>query len=101
MVAQSGCRALPRCCAQERPLNRLEPDQASDDTSTGTKDHQIGNRPLLLYGVLFAIMGVQVLSVGLLAELINRLSRDRELPWIQERLGFGDPPVAPAPLRRP
>jgi glycosyltransferase involved in cell wall biosynthesis len=61
----------------------------------------IGNRPMLLYGVLFAIMGVQVLSVGLLAELINRLSRDRELPWIQERLGFGDPPAARAPGQRP
>ena len=40
--------------------------------------HAIGQRPLLLLGVLLVLVGVQLLMFGLLAELM--ISRDRDLP---------------------
>ena len=40
--------------------------------------HPIGERPLLMLGVLLVLVGVQLLMFGLLAELM--ISRDRELP---------------------
>ena len=50
----------------------------------------IGSRPLLFYGLLLAVLGVQLFSLGLIAELILRLGhRDEPLP-IAERLGFED-----------
>ncbi len=33
-------------------------------------DHAIGNRPLLLFGVLLVVVGVQLVGMGLLAELL-------------------------------
>lgn len=33
-------------------------------------DHSIGNRPLLLFGVLLVVVGVQLVGMGLLAELL-------------------------------
>jgi glycosyltransferase involved in cell wall biosynthesis len=38
----------------------------------------IGERPALLAGVLFALVGVQLMSLGLIAELIVHLRRDRD-----------------------
>jgi dolichol-phosphate mannosyltransferase len=35
----------------------------------------IGNRPLLIAGVLFVIVGVQLISLGLVAELVVSLNR--------------------------
>jgi glycosyltransferase involved in cell wall biosynthesis len=50
----------------------------------------IGNRPLLFYGVLLVVVGVQVFSLGLLAELILRLGHRRESPPVLLRIGFDD-----------
>lgn len=38
----------------------------------------IGDRPALFAGVLFAVIGVQLISLGLIAELIVHFRRDRE-----------------------
>jgi len=38
----------------------------------GFHDYQIGNRPMLLLGVLLIILGVQFVAMGLLAELLVR-----------------------------
>jgi hypothetical protein len=55
--------------------------------------HAIGQRPLLLLGVLLVLVGVQLLMFGLLAELM--VSRDRgNLPsLVRERSGNGSGPV--------
>lgn len=50
--------------------------------------HAIGQRPLLLLGVLLVLVGVQLLMFGLLAELM--ISRDRDAPQpalVRERRG--------------
>jgi len=40
--------------------------------------HSIGNRPLLLLGVLLILLGIQFFSTGFMAEhLTNRTQRDR------------------------
>ena len=51
--------------------------------------HSIGQRPLLLLGVLLIILGVQLVSTGLIGEMINfhsdtRASRNK--PTLEERL---------------
>ena len=38
----------------------------------------IGERPALLIGVLFTVVGVQLISLGLIAELIVHFRRDRD-----------------------
>jgi glycosyltransferase involved in cell wall biosynthesis len=45
----------------------------------------IGDRPLLLLGVLLVIVGIQLLSVGLLSELIvnSRARSGPELTWVE------------------
>lgn len=43
-------------------------------------DSPIGNRPLLMLGVLFIITGIQLISVGLVADLIVSIERNREDP---------------------
>jgi glycosyltransferase involved in cell wall biosynthesis len=40
--------------------------------------HGIGERPALLIGVLFTVVAVQLMTLGLLAELIVHFRRDRE-----------------------
>jgi glycosyltransferase involved in cell wall biosynthesis len=40
--------------------------------------HGIGERPALLIGVLFAVVGVQLVTLGLLAELMVHFRRDRD-----------------------
>jgi glycosyltransferase involved in cell wall biosynthesis len=48
----------------------------------------IGNRPLLLLGVLLLITGVQFISIGLLGEMLAKNSQSRRSESsIQERLG--------------
>jgi hypothetical protein len=37
-----------------------------------TGQEAIGNRPILLFGVLLVFTGVQLITLGLLAELISR-----------------------------
>ncbi|MGC9002126.1 MAG: hypothetical protein ACP5J9_04080 [Dictyoglomus sp.] len=49
----------------------------------------IGNRPLLLFGVLLMILGVQFLSIGLLGEMINNVNHGRKKEYlISEEIGF-------------
>jgi hypothetical protein len=40
--------------------------------------HGIGQRPALMIGVLLTVVGVQLMTLGLLAELIVHFRRDRE-----------------------
>ena len=50
----------------------------------------IGNRPLLLLAVLLVILGVQMVSMGLLAEMIMRTYhevQDKPIYVIREQLG--------------
>lgn len=50
----------------------------------------IGNRPILLFGVLFSIVGVQFIGIGLLGELItNTRSQNREYS-ISKTVGIHD-----------
>jgi hypothetical protein len=38
----------------------------------------IGNRPALFAGILFVVVGVQLMSLGLIAELIVHFRQDRD-----------------------
>ncbi len=40
--------------------------------------HGIGERPALIIGVFLAVVGVQLITLGLLAELIVHFRRDRD-----------------------
>ena len=53
----------------------------------------IGNRPMLFYGLLLMIVGVQLFSLGLLGELINRFSHKTEPGIMFERVGFNERPA--------
>jgi glycosyltransferase involved in cell wall biosynthesis len=46
----------------------------------------IGNRPLFMMGILFTIVGIQIILFGLLADLNLFTSRRREPPAIREKL---------------
>lgn len=49
----------------------------------------IGNRPLLMLGVLCMILGIQSLSIGLLGEMINNISHgQKEEYFIVEEVGI-------------
>lgn len=50
----------------------------------------IGNRPLLFGGILLAILGVQLFSLGVLAELMIKLSHKSATPPVREMVGFKD-----------
>ena len=55
-------------------------------------DQSIGNRPLLLFGILLIFTGVQLITIGLLAELISRTyheSQDKPTYVIREILEDG------------
>ena len=56
----------------------------------------IGDRPLLLLGVLLVIVGIQLLSVGLLGELIvnSRARQGPERTWVERVV---EPAAAPPP----
>jgi len=47
----------------------------------------ISGRPLFFVGILFAIVGVQFFSIGLIAEMITRASADQEHVIIDKTLG--------------
>jgi hypothetical protein len=50
----------------------------------------IGNRPLLMLAVLLVILGVQMISMGLLAEMITRTyyeAQNKPIYVIREQLG--------------
>jgi glycosyltransferase involved in cell wall biosynthesis len=46
--------------------------------------HGIGDRPALLIGILFAVVAVQLVTLGLLAELMVHLRRDRRVDAIAD-----------------
>jgi glycosyltransferase involved in cell wall biosynthesis len=49
----------------------------------------IGTRPLLTLGVLLMIVGVQFLSTGLIAEMLNNITHERKREYlILEEIGF-------------
>jgi glycosyltransferase involved in cell wall biosynthesis len=50
-------------------------------------DRPIGNRPLLTYGMLLVIMGVQLFSVGVLAEMLIHFWNPSTRPLIKETIG--------------
>ena len=51
----------------------------------------IGNRPLLLIGILFVVTGTQVLGVGLVAELLQAAGlREKDKYVVDQRFG-GNP----------
>lgn len=55
----------------------------------------IGNRPMLFYGLLLMIVGVQLFSLGLLGELVNRFGHKNEPGIIFESVGFGERETEP------
>lgn len=49
----------------------------------------IGTRPLLTFGVLLMIVGIQFLSIGLIGEMLSNLSHERKKEYlISEEIGF-------------
>ena len=52
----------------------------------------IGNRPLLFYGMLSTILGVQIFSLGVMSELFIRFNTRSEKPVVKSRVGFGEEP---------
>ena len=44
----------------------------------------LAGRPLLLLGVVLLVLGVQMISTGLLGEIIIFFSADRESPEVEE-----------------
>jgi dolichol-phosphate mannosyltransferase len=46
----------------------------------------ISNRPLFLVGILLSIVGVQFISLGLIAEMITKTSADKETLIIEKTL---------------
>ncbi len=56
----------------------------------------IGQRPLLMLGVLLIVVGVQITVTGLLAELIVNPSR-RETPYVARRVVVGKPAESSEP----
>ena len=59
----------------------------------------LANRPLLLLGVLLIVLGVQVMSIGLLGEIIIFLSPKREIPEVTEVILQGED-ASSSPERR-
>ena len=51
----------------------------------------IGERPALTAGVLFVLVGVQLMSLGLIAELVVHLRRDREADVVVDPERSRDP----------
>lgn len=57
----------------------------------GFQEYRIGERPLLLLGVLLIILGVQFVIMGILAELTVRTyyeSQNKPVYFLKERLGL-------------
>lgn len=48
--------------------------------------HNIGDRPLLLLGVMLMVLGVQIISVGFLGELIQKGNEEKQRPNIREKI---------------
>lgn len=65
--------------------------------------HPIGNRPLLILGVLLLVVGVQIFATGLIAELLVHLGAREQAPYEIRRVveGRQAAPVAPMRARAP
>lgn len=50
-------------------------------------DKYLSNRPILFFGVLLIIVGIQFFSIGLLGEMITSLRRDNEAYLIKDYIG--------------
>ncbi len=48
--------------------------------------HNIGDRPLLLFGVMLMVLGVQIISVGFLGELIQKGNEEKQKPNVKDTL---------------
>ena len=48
--------------------------------------HAIGGRPLLLLGVLLIVVGVQLFTIGLLSEMIQRNHLRRDVDEVAARI---------------
>lgn len=46
----------------------------------------LGNRPLLLFGVMLMVLGAQIFSIGFLGELIQKHSEEQQRPNIREEI---------------
>ena len=66
--------------------------------------HELSDRPLLLMGVLMIVVGVQLVSLGLVADVVSRTyheSQDKRPYHIREKLaGSGARPLSQAPHSR-
>ena len=60
----------------------------------------VGNGPALLGGILLVVVGVQLMSLGLIAELIVHFRRDRAPDVLRGRTS-GEPDRRVPPVRRP
>ena len=61
---------------------------------------EIGDRPLLILGVLLIILAVQMISIGLVAEIVVRTyheSQQKPIYMVRESLGVDDEPLPIAP----
>jgi glycosyltransferase involved in cell wall biosynthesis len=65
--------------------------------------HGIGTRPLLLFGVLLMMVGVQLVSVGLLGEMISSMSVGEKAHYEVRSERLAESPSAPAvlPVEKP
>jgi dolichol-phosphate mannosyltransferase len=66
-------------------------------------EQAIGNRPLLLMGVLFVLLAMQLVSLGLVAEMIvsREVVREDPVRHVTERTAWRSPPAAPAAVATP
>lgn len=56
--------------------------------------HAIGHRPLLILGVLLIVVGMQILAVGLIAELLVYLGGNKQ-PYVIRRVAAGEGHAGP------
>jgi dolichol-phosphate mannosyltransferase len=66
-------------------------------------EQAIGNRPMLLMGVLFVLLAMQLVSLGLVAEMIvsREVVREDPVRHVTERTAWRSPPAAPAAVATP
>jgi glycosyltransferase involved in cell wall biosynthesis len=61
----------------------------------------IGNRPLLMLGILMVVLGVQMVTTGLVADMVMRTyheSQKKPIYHVRERLVASDAPAKPEPV---
>jgi glycosyltransferase involved in cell wall biosynthesis len=53
-------------------------------------ERPIGNRPLFFFGILMTLLGVQIFSLGIMAELFIHFQQKHEKPPVSLRIGFAE-----------